>query len=152
MSNAPTLIMVLLLVVLVFFMFRSSRKRRRDQADLQKKIAPGVDVMLSFGIYAKVVSIDEEENIAEVEIAPGTVIKVHRQTLGRVVDPVVADEAIESQTPAVEYGSASASESGTSPQRYSLNEDSAIPAEAPEFGERINLDKSASRDADKGNS
>lgn len=95
--DPATLIMVLLLVVLVVFMFRNKKKRDRQQADLQSKLVPGVEVMLSFGVYGTVVSIDDENNLAEVEVSPGTVLKVHRQTLGRVVEPVidepVADDA-----------------------------------------------------------
>ncbi|ROP77772.1 preprotein translocase subunit YajC [Frigoribacterium sp. PhB107] len=92
--DATTIIMVLLLVVLVFFMFRNKRKRDAQQATLQSKMVPGVEVMLSFGVYGTLVSIDDEANTAEVEVSPGTVLRVHRQTLGRVVEPVVADEAV----------------------------------------------------------
>ena len=92
--DATTIIMVLLLVVLVFFMFRNKRKRDAQQATLQSKMVPGVEVMLSFGVYGTLVSIDDEANIAEVEVSPGTVLRVHRQTLGRVVEPVVEDDAV----------------------------------------------------------
>lgn len=92
--DPATLIMIGLLVVLVFFMFRNKKKRDQQQADLQSKLVPGVEVMLSFGLYGTVVSIDDETNVAEVEVAPGTVVKVHRQTLGRVVEPVVLEEAV----------------------------------------------------------
>ncbi|KQO82826.1 MULTISPECIES: preprotein translocase subunit YajC [unclassified Frigoribacterium] len=95
--DATTVIMVLLLVVLVFFMFRNKRKRDSQQAELQRKMVPGVEVMLTFGLYGTVVSIDDETNVAEVEVSPGTIVKVHRQTLGRVVDPVdetVADDDV----------------------------------------------------------
>lgn len=90
--DPATLIMIALLVVLVFFMFRNKKKRDQQQAELQSKLVPGVEVMLSFGLYGTVVSIDDETNVAEVEVAPGTVVKVHRQTLGRVVEPVVLEE------------------------------------------------------------
>ena len=92
--DATTIIMVLLLVVLVFFMFRNKRKRDAQQATLQSKMVPGVEVMLTFGVYGTLVSIDDEANIAEVEVSPGTVLRVHRQTLGRVVEPVVEDDAV----------------------------------------------------------
>jgi preprotein translocase YajC subunit len=85
--DATSLIMVALLVVLVFFMFRNKKKRDRQQAELQTALVPGVEVMLTFGVYGTIVSIDEETNTAGVEVSPGTVLKVHRQTLGRVVEP-----------------------------------------------------------------
>jgi preprotein translocase subunit YajC len=93
--DATSLIMVLLLVVLVFFMFRNKKKRDRQQAELQTALVPGVEVMLTFGVYGTIVSIDDETTTAEVEVAPGTVLKVHRQTLGRVVTPPVVAEADE---------------------------------------------------------
>jgi preprotein translocase subunit YajC len=145
MSNAPTLIMVLLLVVLVFFMFRNSRKKRRDQAELQSKMAPGVEVMLTFGLYGKLVAINEEENVAEVEISDGTIIKVHRQTLGRVVEPVAEG------FPDVSDAEVAAAADGPVTSHYSLNEDHAISSSDPEFGERVDTTKRASSDADKGN-
>lgn len=120
--DASTYVIVALLVVLVFFMFRNRRKRANEQAELQKKLVPGVEVMLTFGIYGTIVSIDDENNVAEVEIAEGTVIKVHRQTLGRVVEPV-AVTASDDAEPVAETST------------YSLNKDSAIPAE-PSYGER----------------
>ena len=91
--DPATLIMIGLLVVLVLFMIRNKKKRDHQQSELQSKLVPGVEVMLSFGLYGTVVSIDDATNVAEVEVAPGTVVKVHRQTLGRVVEPVVADQA-----------------------------------------------------------
>lgn len=118
--DPATLIMVLLLVVLVFFMFRNKKKRDRQQSELQSKLVPGVEVMLSFGVYGTVVSIDDENNVAEVEIAPGTVVKVHRQTLGRVVEPVIADEAVIDDTETVSTDGAS---------ERALDD-------APEYGER----------------
>jgi preprotein translocase subunit YajC len=134
-----TAVMLVLLVVLVFFIFRNNRKRRRDQAELQTKMVPGVELMLTFGIYGTLVSINEEENVAEVEIAPGTVIKVHRQTLGRVVEPVAASDAT-----AAGATTAPATD-GTS---YSLNEDHAIPSTDPAFGERVDGTKITGRDAE----
>ena len=62
--DPATLIMIGLLVVLVFFMFRNKKKRDQQQADLQSKLVPGVEVMLSFGLYGTVVSIDDETNVA----------------------------------------------------------------------------------------
>lgn len=137
--DAPTAIMLVLLVVLVFFIFRNRRKRQRDQADLQTKMVPGVEIMLTFGIYGTLVSIDDENNVAEVEIAPGTIIKVHRQTLGRVVEPVVAD----TDDSAVEPVEGTSTSGG-----YSLNEDHAITSDSPEFGERVDGTKTTARDAD----
>jgi preprotein translocase subunit YajC len=97
-----TLIMLAVLAVLIFFMFRNSRKRQAEARNLQAKVVPGAQVMTNFGLYGTIVSIDEEENKVELEVSPGTVVVVHRQTVARVVEPSesVADD--EESTDAVE--------------------------------------------------
>ncbi|MFT2816174.1 preprotein translocase subunit YajC [Leifsonia sp. A12D58] len=112
-----TLIMLAVLALLVFFMFRNSRKRQKDTASLQSKMVAGAKVMTNFGLFGTIVSIDEEENKVALEIAPGTIVEIHRQTIARVVEPVADDE---------ESADAVTSLDSTS----SLNE--------PEFGERNN--------------
>ena len=81
-----TIIMLVVLAAMIFFMFRSNKKRREQAEELQTKMVPGAEVMTNFGIFGRLVSIDEERNEAHVEVAPGTVIRVHRQVLARVVD------------------------------------------------------------------
>ena len=87
-----TLIMLAVLALLVFFMFRNGRKRKKDQENLQSTMVPGADVMTNFGLYGTIVSIDEEANKVALEIAPGTIVHIHRQTIARVVEPVTPDE------------------------------------------------------------
>ena len=111
-----TLVMLAVLALLVFFMFRNGRKRQKDTLALQSKMVAGADVMTNFGLYGTIVSIDEEENKVALEIAPGTIVQIHRQTIARVVEPTVAgddivlDKTVDSDagTPAVvgepEYG------------------------------------------------
>lgn len=112
-----TLIMLAVLALLVFFMFRNSRKRQKDTAALQSKMVAGAKVMTNFGLFGTIVSIDEEENKVALEIAPGTIVEIHRQTIARVVEPVADDE---------ESADALASH------------DSVSSLDAPEFGERRN--------------
>jgi preprotein translocase subunit YajC len=91
-----TIGLFVLLAVVIIFMFRSSRKRRAEAEQLQTKMVPGVEVMTQHGIYGTLVSLDEEKNEAIVETTPGTRLRVHRQTLARVVEPeeVVTDEQV----------------------------------------------------------
>jgi len=117
-----TLVMLAVLAMLVFFMFRNGRKRKRDQEALQATMVAGADVMTNFGMYGTIVSIDEEENKVALLIAPGTIVNIHRQTIARVVEPVVAedddddDEDVLAESPVIE----------------SLGE--------PEFGQRVDSD------------
>jgi preprotein translocase subunit YajC len=107
-----TIIMLVILAVLIFFMFRNSRKRQADARELQSKVQPGANVMTNFGMFGTIQSIDEDENKVELEIAPGTVITVHRQVVARVVDDaqhtdtetVIADVDADAADTAPEFG------------------------------------------------
>jgi preprotein translocase subunit YajC len=117
--------MLVVLAALVFFMFRNSRKRQRQAAELQNQVTVGAEVMTNFGVYGKILEIDEEENQVLVETTPGTVLRVHRQTVTRVVTPVVADQALEEL-----------------PSTPVIDDDT-----EPEYGERI--DRSTPNPSDK---
>jgi len=42
--------------------------------------------MTSFGLYAKLLELDDENNVATLDVGDGVLIKVHRQTLTKVVE------------------------------------------------------------------
>ena len=89
-----TIVMLGVLALLIFFMFRNSRKRKQDLVNLQDKMVPGAEVMTNFGLFGTLVSIDDEANVAVIETSPGSTVRVHRQTLARVIeDDVVVDDA-----------------------------------------------------------
>ncbi|TFD21244.1 preprotein translocase subunit YajC [Cryobacterium sp. TMS1-13-1] len=117
--DSLTLVMLAVLAVLVFFMFRNGRKRKRDQEALQATMVPGADVMTNFGMYGTIIAIDEEANKVELQIAPGVIVEIHRQTIARVVEPIVADDVEDD----------SAVESIDSLRESELSE--------PEFGQRV---------------
>lgn len=94
-----TVVMLVVLALLIFFMFRNSRKRQRDVAALQSKIAVGADVMTNFGVYGRILSMDEENNEVLLETTPGTVLKMHRQVIARVVEPKTADDSLADISP-----------------------------------------------------
>lgn len=81
-----TIIMLVVLAAMIFFMFRSNKKRKAQAEELQTKMVPGAEVMTNFGLFGELREIDEERNEALLEIAPGTIVRVHRQTLARVVE------------------------------------------------------------------
>ena len=86
-----TVIMLAVLVLLVFFMFRNNKKRQNAQRELQESLRPGARIMTNFGLYGTLVSINDEDNTAIIEVLGGTQLEVHRQTVARVVEPVVAE-------------------------------------------------------------
>ena len=80
------ILLVVVLAAFVIFTFRNSRKNKAKQAEARSQIVPGAEIMTNFGLFGELTAIDEERNDALIEIAPGTIIRVHRQTLARVVD------------------------------------------------------------------
>ena len=114
--------------VLIVFMFISSRRRRRDAETQREKIVPGAEVMTSQGIFGTLLSIDYDKNEAIIETTPGTKLRVHSQTIAKVVEDLPAVDEATAETP-----------------RMKLNESSAAPMAEPEFGERTDKPKPAPR-------
>ena len=77
--------LVVVLALFVIYAFRNSRKNKAKQEELKAQIVPGVEVMTNFGLFGTLVSVDEVSNVAEIETSPGNVVRVHRQTLAKVV-------------------------------------------------------------------
>ncbi|HEY8912234.1 preprotein translocase subunit YajC [Lacisediminihabitans sp.] len=124
----PTLILIAVaLAVFVFFQFRSSRKRAKETAARQAAIGVGVEIMTNYGLYGTILSIDEDTNVALIETTPGTVLKIHRQTILKVADYAKPEET-DTDTDAI---------AEDEPAEIQLNEDNAIVAGEPEFGERV---------------
>jgi preprotein translocase subunit YajC len=119
------IIVVVALGLFVFMQFRTAKKRRNEAAELQEKMVPGTEIMTNYGLYGTILSLDEENNIATIETTPGTVLRIHRQTILKAVeDEVAADEAEELDD-------------------ATLTDDAAVvepvveDATEPEFGERV---------------
>ncbi len=81
------------LIALVFWLLIVRPQRRRQQAmtATQAALQVGTEVMLGSGIYGRVVSTDDEEPTVLVEVAPGTVLKVARQAIIKVIEPAEDD-------------------------------------------------------------
>jgi preprotein translocase subunit YajC len=91
---------LLLPVALGLFLFMMFRKQKKVQSQLQQQrsqMVPGTEVMTQFGLYGTVLSVDQEENKAVLEISPGNTATVHLQALTKIVSspeaPVVPDDA-----------------------------------------------------------
>ena len=137
-----TIGMLVILAVLIFFMFRNSRKRKAQQEELQAKIVPGAEVMTNFGLFGTLKSIDELSNVAELEVSPGNVVRVHRQTLAKVVTP----EEVDPNAPrSVEEAMAIANREAEERDRVKLNESSVSPMAEPANGERVTEEKKPAR-------
>lgn len=119
------------LAVLVVVMFRNSRKRKQQQEELKAKIVPGAEIMTNFGLFGTLLSVDELSNVAEVETSPGNIVRVHRQTIAKVVTDDVDPEAPRSVEEAIERANREEAER----MHHIAQADAA--ATDPEFGERV---------------
>jgi len=126
--------MLAILGVLIFFMFRNSRKRKAQQEELRGQMIPGVEVMTNFGLFGTLITMDTVANSAEIEISSGVIVKVHSQTLAKVV---VEDEAVEGAPRSVEEAIEIANREAAEREAA----DDTTPAETePEFGELSDSD------------
>jgi preprotein translocase subunit YajC len=117
--------LVVVLALFVFYAFRNSRKTKAKQAELKSQIVPGVEVMTNFGLFGTLVSVDEISNVAEIETSPGNIVRVHRQTLAKVVTET---ETAEGQPRSVEEAMEIANREAEARER-------AASGTSPEFGE-----------------
>jgi preprotein translocase subunit YajC len=128
--------LIIILFVLLIFMFWSSRRRmakqKLEQEAKARQTVPGAEVLLQGGLYGTIVAYDTEnlDQPAIVEIAPGVQIKVHSQSILRIVSPtdvLSEDEFLEAETDAAEYAADVADGYETS-----ISDDRAIAAERAE--------------------
>ena len=98
----PTLILlVVALGAFIVFQVFQGRKRKRETEERQLRFVPGTEIMTNYGLYGTILTLDDDTNVATIETTPGTVLKIHRQTILKVADyevvpvdedVVVADE------------------------------------------------------------
>lgn len=84
-SLAQFLPFLLIIVVFWFLVIRPARNQQKKLAQTQGSIQIGSEVMLGSGFYGRVVEIGDET--LQLELAPGTVVRVARQAVVRVVTP-----------------------------------------------------------------
>ena len=72
------IMMVAIFAIFYFFMIRPQQKKQKDIRNFLNSLTEGTTVFTSGGIYGTVKKIDLANNIVEVEIAKGTVIRVNK--------------------------------------------------------------------------
>ena len=70
--------MVAIFAIFYFFMIRPQQKRQKEIQNFQNTLAEGTPVVTGGGIYGTVKKIDLANNIVEVEIAKGTIIRINK--------------------------------------------------------------------------
>ncbi|MET4588460.1 preprotein translocase subunit YajC [Arthrobacter sp. 754] len=86
------IVLFAMLGIFIFMMFRRNKKTKEQQVQLQSQFAPGVEVMTTFGLFGRIVSMDEAENKVVLELSPGNLATVHRQAVTKIVEPAVVAE------------------------------------------------------------
>ncbi|RAM35788.1 preprotein translocase subunit YajC [Arthrobacter globiformis] len=89
-----TILLFVMLGVFIFMMFRRNKKTQQQQAKLQSEFAPGIEVMTSFGLFGRIVSIDDVENKVVLELSPGNLATVHRQAVTKIVEPAAETHTV----------------------------------------------------------
>lgn len=82
-SLASMLPFLLIIVVFWFLVIRPARNQQKKLAQTQASIAVGSEVMLGSGFYGRVAEIGDDT--LQLELAPGTTVRVARQAVVRVV-------------------------------------------------------------------
>ena len=108
MESLSTLLPILLIgVVFYLLIMRPARSRQRKQAEMMSALTPGTPIMTTAGVYGTVVAIDGDD--AEIEIAPGVVIRVVKAAIGKVIQPEQAPAELPDRDGAAEPPNPSAS-------------------------------------------
>ncbi len=85
MTGVELLPLLLIVVVFWFLLIRPQRRRQQELARTQRALGPGDEVMLGAGIYGTVRSLADDT--VELEVAPGTTLRVARAAVVRVLTP-----------------------------------------------------------------
>ena len=87
------IIIVVLFAAMWLFLIRPQRRRQVDQARLQDSIAPGDEILTAGGIHGTVRGV--EDQLLQVEIAPGTIIRLDRRAVATIVQEPEPEAEIE---------------------------------------------------------
>ena len=80
--------------------WRPQQRRIAMVRALQSQVRQGDEVLTTSGIYARVMRLGDDD--ADLEVAPGTVIRVARGAIGQII--TVHDESFDSHGEATEAG------------------------------------------------
>ena len=104
-SGSPLFMLLLLGIMMLVLIVLPARRAKKAQQQIKERhdaMVPGTQVMTNFGLYGSVVSIDKEANTAHLEIAPGTVAKVHLMTVTSIEDDTAAAPVADSERPVIQ--------------------------------------------------
>jgi len=90
------IILVALFAAMWLFLIRPQRRRQVEQARMQDSLEAGDEILTAGGVYGIVRAIEDE--IVQLEIAPGTTIRLDRRAVATVVEEPEPEPEIEAET------------------------------------------------------
>jgi preprotein translocase subunit YajC len=84
------IIIVVLFAALWLFLIRPQKRRQVEQSRMQDTLAAGDEILTAGGIHGTVRALDDE--LVQVEIAPGTVIRLDRRAVASVLREEIEPE------------------------------------------------------------
>ncbi len=92
MEPGGLIVLVALFVGFWLLVIRPQRRRAQEQRALHESVAVGDEIVTLGGLLGRVKSIDETDDTLEVEIAPGTNVRVVRRGVATVLAPEKSHE------------------------------------------------------------
>ena len=89
------IVIIALFAALWLFLIRPQRRRQVEQARMQDSLASGDEILTAGGIYGTVRAMEDE--VVQVEIAPGTIIRLDRRAVATVVQEPEPEPEIDAE-------------------------------------------------------
>lgn len=90
--NGGGLFLIVAMFVLLWVIFiRPQRRKLMQMQQMQHSVEVGDEVLTAAGIYGVVRSVGEHDEL-NVEIAPGTTVRIARRAIGAVIPPDEPDD------------------------------------------------------------
>ena len=89
------IVIIALFAALWLFLIRPQRRRQVDQARMQNALAEGNEILTAGGVYGTLRGIEDE--VVQVEIAPGTIIRLDRRAVAAVLQEPEPEDEIEAE-------------------------------------------------------
>ena len=89
------IVIIALFAALWLFLIRPQRRRQVDQARMQSALATGDEILTAGGVYGTVRAMEDE--VVQVEIAPGTIIRLDRRAVAAVLQEPEPEDEIEAE-------------------------------------------------------
>jgi preprotein translocase subunit YajC len=91
-SSPVSYLIFLVPLLFLFILMRSQKRKMQAQQARQQSAEIGDEIMTTGGIFGTIVDEDEDEGTVEVEIAPGTRIRMLRSGIARTLTEEYEDE------------------------------------------------------------